>query len=105
MKLIFFSFPDIGTIKLTPSKKDFIASKMVARDWKDIINNELKAVVNEEQILHDFKFLYDQSYAVLRILVEYCNIECWSKMKIILKPINETIVIEFEELFAKSRSG
>ena len=90
---------------MTPSKKDFIASKMVARDWNDIINNELKAVVNEQQILHDFGSLYDQSYAVLSRLVEYRNIRCWSEMKKVLKPINETIVTEFEEMFGKYRSG
>ena len=85
--------------------KDFIASKMVARDWKSIIQKKLKDVVNEDQIIHDFLHLYDQSYAVLRKLVKCKNIKYWSEMKEVLKPINKTIVVDFEDRFGKSRSG
>ena len=78
---------------------------MLARDWKTIINTKLNNVATVDQIFSDFRRLYDQSYEVLRMLVESNNVRYWSEMKEVFKNINGGIIKDFEDRYRNSRSG
>ena len=105
LEKIIVSFSEIGNTVLTPSMKDFIASIMLARDWQRIIKDNLRGVVKVDQIFSDYSRLYEQSYAVLRKLVETKNVRSWSEMKEVLKNVDAGIVKAFEDRYRNSRSG
>ena len=103
LEKIIVSFSEIGNTVLTPSMKDFIASIMLARDWQRIIKDNLRGVVKVDQIFSDYSRLYEQSYAVLRKLVETKNVRSWSEMKEVLKNVDAGIVKAFEDRYRNSR--
>ena len=74
-------------------------------DWQKIVQHQLHDVVTVDQIFSDFDGLYDQSYAVLRKLVECKNVRYWSEMKEVLQHVNLGIVQAFEDRYRNSRSG
>ena len=78
---------------------------MLARDWQTIINTKLNNVATVREICSECKCLYDQSYKVLRMLVESNNVRYWSEMKEVFKNINGGIIKDFEERYKNSRSG
>ena len=88
--------------KLTPSMKDFIASKMVARDWRTIVSSHLDG---EEERIEKWDRLYDQSFEVIRKLVQTKNIKFWYQMKEVFITINKGILDDFKNKFEHNRTG
>lgn len=78
---------------------------MVERDWKRIVEHKLQGIVKEAQIYYDFKRLYDQSYGVLRKLVEYEDVKCWSQMKKVFEFVNKEVITTFENRYRNLRTG
>ena len=78
---------------------------MVERDWKRIVKQNLKGVVKVAHISYDFKDLYDQSYGVLRKLVECENVKYWRQMKEVFKHVNKEVITSFENRYRNLRSG
>ena len=77
---------------------------MEDRDWKSIVREYLPPET-ENQIMYDYKLLYDRAYRVVRELVLQGKVSKWSDMKIILKNINKDIVSKFTNKFSSKQSA
>ena len=78
--------------------KDFIASEMYDKDWKDICYENLPEGSREE-ISNNNKKSYECSYAVIRKLTEIEGLTYWHEMEKILKPLRMDIVAKFDSKF------
>ena len=82
--------------------KDFIATRMTEKTWKDICMNYL-----DYKTPNDIKSeipgnIYEQSYYVISRLIETGKVSCWHDMEKLLNKCDKSIVYEFTQRFKET---
>ena len=82
--------------------KDFIASSMSEKDFKELLRIYLRDKSEaDHQIIYESKFLYDQVYHVLCLLIDIGTISNISDIDQVLSSVNKHIQKRFREKFKK----
>ena len=75
--------------------KDFIASRMTDGDLMDICHDYLNHRTVEQIKSNNPNSIYEQSYAVIQLLINRGKVFDWSDMREVLNKYNKKIVKEF----------
>ena len=97
----FSCLSDLGKLQLSQKMKDYLASKLSFKVWKNILyfSFSTESANYIEEILINNKEQYDRSYAAIRKVIETGRVENASQMEAIVKQFHKTFAEKFRNSF------
>ena len=82
--------------------KDFIASLMSEKDYKEMCRKYLRDKSEaDDQIIYKDNFLYDQAYDAICLLIDIGTVSNSSDIERVLNDVNKHILRKFREKFKR----